>query len=385
MVFSSCGQRVKFVLSALLCLGASSALPAMANTNGVTSDQIVLHHVGPLKNAVLAASNNESVDGADVYFAQLNARGGVNGRKIVISRHDDGQDAKKTGEIVKSLADAKSGLAFVMPRTSPSTEAMMPLVEAAGIPLIGPQPGTRAIAEPMKRNVFAIRATYGDEVKRAIELQHALGRTKIAFLVATDAFGNDVMKAANEKMSELKVTPVALERVDNRTPDVSAAIKAFAAARPEIIIFVCNAKSAADVIKEHSKLGGFVQFIALSNASNSGFVKDLGPAGRGVMVMQVLPNPQVLDKPLVQQFAAAMKAAGKPASYNAFQGYITAMILAESIKRAGKTPTPASLTTAMEGIEKYDLGGYVVSFGKSNRLGSRLVEPTMISKDGRFI
>jgi ABC-type branched-subunit amino acid transport system substrate-binding protein len=358
---------------------------AWSDSYGVTPDEIVLHHVGPLKNAVLAASNNEALDGADLYLQGLNQKGGVNGRKITIQRHDDGQDPKRTLEIVTQLVRQRSGLAFLMPRTTPSTEAMMPLLEASGIPLIGPQSGASSITEPMKRHVFAIRATYGDEVVRAIELQHSLGRTRFGFLVANDAFGNDVIKVAIAKLASINLKPVTIELVDNRTPDITAAVKAFAQSKPEVILLICNAKSGADFIKTHSKVDGFKQFIAISNSSNSGFVSALGPAGRGVMVMQVLPSPQTLTSRIVQDYNGAMALAKKPISYNSFQGYVTAALIAEGIRRAGRNPTPSSLISALEGLEKFDLGGYFITYGKNNRLGSKFVEPTMINKEGRFI
>jgi branched-chain amino acid transport system substrate-binding protein len=368
---------------AIACLGLAG--PLIAQSYGVSPEKIVVHHIGPLKNAVLAASNQETLDATDVYLAKVNQGGGINGRKIVMERHDDGQDPKKTAEIVATLASEKSGIAFVLPRTTPGAEAIMPVAEANGIPLIGPQPGSASLTTPFKRTVFTVRASYGDEVNKALELQHALGRSRFGFVIANDAFGNDVLKVATEKLASLNLKPIVVGRVDNRTADISAALTAFAAAKPEVVLLICNAKSGAEFVKAHSAVGGFVQFIAISNSSNTGFIKDLGEARRGVVVMQVIPSPEVVSSNLVSEFNTAMKAAKKPISYNAFQGYITGMVITEGIRRAGKNPTPSNLISALESITSWDLGGFIISYGKDNRVGSKFVEPTMITKDGRFM
>jgi branched-chain amino acid transport system substrate-binding protein len=360
-------------------------LPVHAQTNGVFPDKIVIHHVGPFTNSPLAASNKEALDAADLYLGLVNARGGVNGRKIVIERNDDNQDPKKTTEMTQTILKDRSALALLMPRTSPSTEAMMPLAESAGIPLIGPQPGTSTITQPMKRNVFAVRASYHAEVERAIELQHTLGRRSFAFLLAADSFGSDVMKGAEAKLASFNLKPVAVEKIDNRNPEVSKAIAAFAKVKPEVIIFAAGAKAHADFVKGYVSTGNFTQYIALSNSSNSQFLKELGDFKRGVIVMQVLPSPEAATTELAREYRDAALAAKKVISYQAFQGFITAKVLVEAIGRAGKTPTPASLTAALENFRSFDLGGYVITFGPQNRMGSKFVEPTMITKDGRFI
>jgi branched-chain amino acid transport system substrate-binding protein len=368
-------------------LGATLAFSAMsfAQTHGVFNDRIVLAHIGPLDKAVLAASNRETLDAADLYLRRINDAGGVNGRKVVIERFDDNQDPKKTVELAQQLVEKKAALAFAMPRTSPSTEALYPIVDASDMPLIAPQPGTGSITEPMKRKVFAIRASYNAEVARALELQHSLGRRRFAFLIANDAFGNDIIKGLDAPMNKLGIKPAGVERVDNRNPDVTQAVKNFVTLKPEAVFFICAAKCGADFVKAFLATGNAAQFVAISNASNSGFLKELGDKKQGVVVMQVLPSPFSPKFSVSRDYKKAAEAAKLPVTYNGMQGYLSAKLIVEALKRAGRNPTPASLTAALEGMRNFDMGGFIVSFGPSERMGSKFVEATMISKDGRFI
>jgi ABC-type branched-subunit amino acid transport system substrate-binding protein len=66
------------------------------------------------------------------------------------------------------------------------------------------------------------------------------------------------------------------------------------------------------------------------------------------------------------------------------ESYICAKVLAEGIRRAGTNLTRESLLKALNSINNYDAGGYVVSFSPTNHNGSKFVELTAISKGGRF-
>jgi branched-chain amino acid transport system substrate-binding protein len=369
----------------LILLCALSCPPVSAQTNASSRDSIVINHVGPLTSAVLAASNIEALDAADLYLKKVNDSGGVFGRKVIIARHDDNQDPKKTSEIAKALIEKREGIAFIMPRTSPSTEALMPLVEAADIPLIGPQVGPASVTTPLKRYVFAVRASYSAEVARAIELQYLFGKRSFAFLVASDAFGDDVLKVLEPTMAALKLKTTGIERIDNRKPDVTKAVENFAKLKPEVVMFICAAKCGADFAKAYTKTGNAAQFVAISNASNSGFLKELGDIKSGVIVMQVMPSPNSSKIRISKEYRDAASDAKLPISYQSMQGFVTAKLLVEALKLAGKNPTPGRLTSALEGMRDFDLGGLIVSYGPKERMGSKFVEATMISKDGRFI
>jgi branched-chain amino acid transport system substrate-binding protein len=369
-------------LAALAVFFPSSAF---AQVNAVFPDKIVVHHVGPFTNSSLALSNKEAIAGANLYFSKVNANGGINGRKIVLETSDDSQDAKKSVELTQQVIDKGSAIAFLMPRTTPTTDAMIPLVEAAGIPLIGPQPGPDSATNPVKRYVFAVRASYSAEVEYAIKLQHSFGRNKFAFIGAKGGFGDSVIKAGETALSGLSLKPVGVVRVDDRTPDVAEALKVFGQSKPDVVFFGCTAKCSVDFIKAYNLAGNRAQYIALSNSSNTQFIKELGEQGRGVIVMQVVPSPQSPKLAITREFKAAATAAKIPLSYAAMQSWITARILVEGLQRAGAKPTAASLTKALESMQNFNIGDFIVDYGPKQRAGSRFIEPTMINANGEFV
>ena len=66
------------------------------------------------------------------------------------------------------------------------------------------------------------------------------------------------------------------------------------------------------------------------------------------------------------------------------EGYLSARIMTEALKRAGHNPTRESLVGAFESM-RLDFGGFKVGFTPSSRTGSEFVDLTMISRDGKFI
>ena len=67
------------------------------------------------------------------------------------------------------------------------------------------------------------------------------------------------------------------------------------------------------------------------------------------------------------------------------ESYIAAKILVEAIKRTGGNPTREKVISQLEKMSNYDVGGFKVSFGPDNRVGSRFVEVTVIGPDGKLM
>lgn len=363
----------------LFCVGIGVAFAATAQT-------VTVHHIGPFTGQ-LAAANAEALKGAEIYFDYVNAKGGINGKKIQLTKIDDKQDPKESVRLFQELIDARQVTALFMPRTTPSAQGLMPLAEKNGIPIISPQSGSIDITEPFKRYVFALRASYQDEVSFIIRQMHATSNQRFAFLAATDTFGKDVMAGAQKTLEELKLTPVAIEPVDQREPVVAQAVEKMLALRPEpqVIVLIVGVKGAADFVKLYRQKGGTAQFATLSNNGNDAFVRALGEYQRGTIVTQIVPTPFRKTTQFVRDYLAAAQDAMQPPSFNSLYGYLSAKVLCEAIRRAGAEVTSEKLVKALDGLGVYDLGGYRVEFNSKQRLGSKLVEASIITAEGKFI
>jgi hypothetical protein len=59
--------------------------------------------------------------------------------------------------------------------------------------------------------------------------------------------------------------------------------------------------------------------------------------------------------------------------------------MVEGLRRAGKNPTREGLVDALEKMSDVDLGGFFISYSPNNRAGSKFVDLTIISRDGKFL
>lgn len=339
------------------------------------------------QSGVLAASNAETTAGAQLYFSRLNARGGVHGKPVELVSLDDAQDAKRTAANTQALLD-RGALALGLYRTTPSIEAALPLARKAGIAFIGNQVGPSLLYDPAQTTLFNTRASYHDEVARAVKFFAQLGITRVAALVAGDAFGQDVLVGLRGAMAAAKIELVAQAGIDNRSADVSAQVEQIRKAAPQLVILVSNAKAAAGFVKASRAAGSNPTFVTLSNTSSASFVADLGKAAEGVVVTQVVPTPYSGKVRAVAEFRDALAQAGAgapPLSHASLMGYLSAKFMHEAIRKAGPGVDRAKLVEATNGAGRFDLGDFALAFSADSRHGSRLAELTVVGRDGRFM
>jgi branched-chain amino acid transport system substrate-binding protein len=66
------------------------------------------------------------------------------------------------------------------------------------------------------------------------------------------------------------------------------------------------------------------------------------------------------------------------------EGYITAKVIGEAVRRQGARPSREGMAAALDGIGAFDMGGYLVSFKPNQRSGSKYVEMSIISSSGKI-
>jgi len=374
---------IRTALAAMLLGGALA--PVSAQAQGVSDKEILLGHTAGFTGPV-AGSVKESTDGALLYFEWLNSQGGVHGRRIVVRSLDDKFDPKQAGENVKRIISETPPLAFVLTRGTPHTEAALPLVKEAGIPIISPGTGADVFHSPVNPLVFNLRSKYQLEVEKAIEYLLSTGVNKIGLVHVNDSFGKDGLAGFERKMTELKLKPEFVTTFDRVTGDTAAAAQVVLKGNPQATIVVGSAVHSASLIEKVRKAGNTMLIVTLSNNGTKSYVKTLGPYGRGVIVTQVFPNPATSTLPIAREMRRLAKDKKDfVLSQQAMEGFLTAKIVAEALRRAGKQPTRKGVMTALETLRDHDAGGFWVTFTPSDHTGGKFVEMSIIDERGEFL
>lgn len=323
--------------------------------------------------------------GAKIWFDQVNARGGVDGRSIEIKMMDDGYEPDRCAENTRKLIDQDVFALFGYIGT-PTSLAALPLTLKEQVPFIAPFTGAMALREPFHRNVFHLRASYNDETALIVKQLTNLGLKKIAVFYQNDAYGKAGLDGATLALNALKLKPVAQATVERNSVDVAAAVKTLMAASPDAVIQVSAYKSCAAFIREARKAGFGGTFFNVSFVGTQALADELGKEAAGVVVSQVVPSPYNSARPIAREFAEAVKKAGGTANANfsSLEGYLAARVVTEDLGRAGsKGATREGLVRGIEALGSQSLGGFNVQFSASNHVGSSFVELSMLTGDGR--
>jgi len=102
-----------------------------------------------------------------------------------------------------------------------------------------------------------------------------------------------------------------------------------------------------------------------------------------------VPSPRLASSPaypVIKECAEAIARYNKAKlNYTNLEACIAAKVLVEGLKRTSPNPTRGSLMHALESMERYELGGYTVSFSSANHHGSHWVDLSILSRDQRFV
>jgi len=367
------GSRHALGVAALLALCAMGA-----------SAQIVIGQTAGMTGSV-AASVNETIGGAQLVIDAANAQGGIHGEKIEVIRMDDAFDVKRAGENARALIEDKKVLALFMSRGTPHSQAIIPYLDKNEVALIGPSTGAMVLHKPLQKHVFNVRATYQREAEKAVQHLLTIGLTRIAVVHVTDSFGADALQGAMNGFTKGKAQPIATIPADREKPDYTTIVPAIMKADAQAVVWIGSGVAVVDGIKALRAAGSAAQVVTLSNNASSGFIKQLGDASRGVIVTQVFPNERSMGQPMVKEALTLARAKGQgELSPAALEGFASAKVLVEALRRAGPKPTRAKVLAALETLKGYDLGGGLeVSYSPQDHSGIDFADLAIIS-EGRF-
>jgi ABC-type branched-subunit amino acid transport system substrate-binding protein len=323
--------------------------------------------------------------GSKVCFDVVNARGGVNGRRIELVEKDDGYDVKRSVDNVKGFLRDPNLFALFGCLGTPVIEALLPLIRNTDIPCFTPLTGASSARPADMRNVLNIRASYPEEAERLVEHLSTIGLKRIAVVYQNNSFGKEVLQAAEASMKRYQLDKVAAAAVQNDASDAEAAANAIVAANPEAVILGLAGKPTIAFVKAVRPLRKGLPLYTLSVAANT--LSSLGDDAVGIAVSQVVPLPTNSVVPVVRDFLQAWQVGTDvPApSHLALEGYINARVFVEALRRSGRNPSRKAFIDAAWSIRRYDLGGFELNFDQPGRNASRFIELTMIGRGGRFV
>jgi ABC-type branched-subunit amino acid transport system substrate-binding protein len=359
---------------------------ASAEEIGVSPDRILFGQAAALEGPSSALGQGMR-QGILAAFAEVNAKGGVHGRRLELISRDDGYDPDRSAAQTRALIEQDKVFALIGAVGTPTTAATVPLAQASGVPFIGPFTGAAFLRAPELHNVVNIRASYGAEAEAWIKhLTEDLHVRNIAIFYQDDAFGRDGLAGVKLALQKRNIELTAEGTFERNTRAVGSALRTIRRADPEAVVMVGTYGPCAEFIKLAHKSGFIPVFVNISFVGAGALAQELGPEGNGVIVSQVVPFPWDTSVKVVADYQAAEKALDpdlKP-DFVSLEGYLSGRLVAAVLEMAGPDPTRAEMLRLINDVGRFDISGDVMTFGPNAQDVPPKVFLTVIQPDGTF-
>lgn len=346
-------------VSGLLGFGAMSLLNGAAHAEpGVFDDRIVFGQSAAFEGpaAALGLAMREGILAA---FNEVNAAGGVGGRKLELVSYNDSYEPEKAIANTKRLIDEDEVFALVGEVGTPTSNAAQPISTEKGAPFIGPFTGAAFLRNPSLGNVINVRGSYDEETEAWIaHLTNDLGVSRIAILYQDDPFGRAGLSGVTKAMEKRDMKLVAEGTYERNTTAVKMALLDIRKADPQAVVMVGAYKPCAEFIKLAHRLKLNPVFVNISFVGANALAKELGEDGKGVVVTQVVPFPGDTSFPLVARYQKALKAANPDAQpgFVSLEGYMVGRLIVDALEKMKDPITRARLLSTIKEVGKFELG-----------------------------
>ncbi|MBR0842306.1 ABC transporter substrate-binding protein [Bradyrhizobium liaoningense] len=369
-----------------IALLAAATLPTKGDEVGVSDDAILFGQAAALEGPS-SALGQQMRQGIVAAFTEINAKGGIHGRKLRLISRDDGYDPDRSVAQTLRLIEEDKVFALIGAVGTPTAMATIPITSARNVPFIGPFTGAEFLRDLELANVVNIRASYGAEAEAWIKhLTEDRKFTRIGIFYQDDSFGRDGLSGVKRALAKRGLELAAEGTFERNTRAVRPAWRVIKRAEPEAIVMVGTYGPCAEFIKLAHRSGFNPTFVNISFVGANALARELGPEGEGVIVSQVVPFPWDRSLRLVADYQAALKAFDPALTpdFVSLEGYLSGRLAAAALEQAGPKPTRASLLRAINDVGRFDISGTIVTVGMRMIDTPPKVFLTVIQKDGTF-
>ena len=374
--------KILYGLPLLLAL----ACPVRAAEIGVTSGSILFGQAAALSGPSSALGQKMRL-GILAAFAEINAKGGVHGRRLELISRDDGYDPDRSVMQTDKLLNEDKVFALIGAVGTPTSLVTVPIAKEQNVPFIGPFTGAGFLREADLHNVVNIRASYGAEaeawVKHLTEDRHI---KRIAIFYQDDSYGRDGLAGVKLALEKRGMELAAESTYERNTKAVGSAMRTLKRAEPEAVVMVGTYAACAEFIKLARQSGFNPVFVNISFVGANALAEALGRDGEGVIVSQVVPFPWDASVRVVADYQAAEKTLDPSLQpdFVSLEGYLSGRLAAAALEMAGPNPTRAQMLRVIDEVGKFDISGDNLTVGQKMRDDPAEVFLTLIQPDGTF-
>ena len=360
---------------------------ALAQSQGVTKDEIligsILDQSGPL-----AGFGKQTRLGMMLRIDEVNAQGGVNGRKLRLVVEDDGYDPRRAVLAAQKLVNQDKVFAVIGHIGTAHNMAAMPIQFEKNVFNFFPGTGAREMSEPPNRLKYAFAPAYFDQMRQNVpRLARQKNARKVCTVYQDDEFGLEVMRGAEAGLKAAGMELAERATYKRGATDFSSQVARLKAASCEMVVLGTVIRESIGVIGESRKTGFNPVFLG-TNAAYTHLIPALGGrAMDGLYATHTAQHPYLDESSQPIRFWALKyktRFGEDPAIFSIY-GYIAVDAFIKGASKAGATLNPDTFVKAMDSvtIPPDIFGSPEMSFGPAKRLGSNVSRLSQI-QDGRW-
>jgi len=378
------------VLAALGGIAITAALPAWAQQQGVAGDTITIGAHGPITGPA-AYIGLAGRDGMLLAAKEINAAGGINGRKIAVVFEDDGHSPTRALAAVKKMVEQDKVLAVMSVGGSNATVGAVDYMKEKGLVFYVSIASAPQVTWPFARNTFrggtTESARYGE-----LYAEFLASRSKrIAIMSGREEYPRNEGDATVDKLKNwFQLAPVSRVEFNIGDKDFTAQLVTVQKANPDVIAFFGNPAEASIAMRQAKELGLKQPFFVGSNMVDPALIAAAKTSAEGVTGFSLIPFLPGSKAPDMVKWEAAWRKeypsapAGRPNNFDLL-AYGDMYVLAEGLRRAGANLTTDGLIRALEGIQNYRVSPVATprTFSTKHHIGNLSLVP-MVVKDGQW-
>lgn len=376
----------------LLAAAAFAAFTAGAS-NAMAQD-IKVGYNGDLSASPSAQSGQAAVLGMEAAIADINAAGGVLGKKLALVTRDDVSAPPKSIQNMSDLIDNEKVVAVFGPTNSGNAMAWKHIANQKKIPVLGNVGSGTDITKPMSPGAdnYMFRVSMVDREQVAALMayvkKNTAGSKVVGLMAETTGYGQGGLKDMEEiaKLQDIKIA--ATERFGVGDTDMTSQLSKMKAANVDTVVVWAQGTPIAQLVRSMEKINYFPLTLTSWAADNITFYDAAGKqlAEKPIFMRTVSETRTPAQQKLFDRIGAKLKA---PGSFSfALHGYDSMQLLAQAMKQANSTDGAAvraaleDLKTPVQGVLKT----YDKPFSKTNHEALTAKDLVWIRwKDGKLM
>jgi branched-chain amino acid transport system substrate-binding protein len=364
---------MRIALPLAVALTVLSCAPPKERPSGATTGEIVIGEYGSMTGAE-ATFGQSTHEGIMLAVGEINAAGGIHGRKIRVVTEDDQSKAEEAANAVTKLISSDDVTAIIGEVASSSSLAAAPICQRAKVPMISPSstnPGVTKVGDYIFRMCF-IDTYQGPALARFVANDLQAKRVALFTDVRSD-YSTGLGKSFEEVYTSLGGSIVARQSYGKGDSDFRSQLTAFKAAKPEVILVPGYYNDVAPIAVQARELGISVPLVGGDGWESPKLLEIGGRALDGCMYSNHYHSDD--PAPAVREFVTKYREryGAKPDSLAAL-GYDAMRVLADAIRRAGPAFDRAKLRDAIAATKDFPVVTGVITFDENrNPIGKRLI------------